>query len=225
MNSTPLLPVYNHFECLAIENEPPLSKPLLVDAQVVPTPPLNPPHRRKPRWERRLPRPYVIAATDGPNSLSLKVELQTTDTAYVVGVMALLDCGATGSFIDTDFVTKHRLMVRQLVQPIPVYNVDGSSNEAGAITAVVDVILQYRDHSERTPLAVTNLGHQNVILGYSWLREHNPEVNWQTQEVKLSRCPAKCQTCRRELHATKLQLRRATQRLDACRAGFPPPFQ
>jgi Reverse transcriptase (RNA-dependent DNA polymerase) len=34
-----------------------------------------------------------------------------------------------------------------------------------------------------------------MILGYPWLRNHNPEVNWQTQEVTLSRCPSQCHTC------------------------------
>ena len=224
MNCTPPLPVHNRFECLAIDNEPPFSLPSLVHDPAVLTTPLNTLHSRKPRWERRLPRSYTIAANDGPDSLSLKVELQSTDTAQVVGVTALLDCGAQGSFIDTDFVGKHRLTVRKLQKPIPVYNVDGTPNEAGAITSIVDVILRYKDHSERTPLAVTNLGRQNVILGYSWLREHNPEVNWQTGEVKLSRCPAKCQSCRRELRVETVRRRKEAQRARTCRMGPCPRF-
>ena len=39
---------------------------------------------------------------------------------------------------------------------------------------------------------VTSLGKRDVILGYPWLRQHNPEINWQTQEVKLSCCPNCC---------------------------------
>ena len=38
-----------------------------------------------------------------------------------------------------------------------------------------------------------------MILGYPWLHEHNPEVNWKTQEVTLSLCPAQCHTCRVKL--------------------------
>jgi hypothetical protein len=34
------------------------------------------------------------------NSLKLKVELETTDTAEVKSANALADCGATGEFID-----------------------------------------------------------------------------------------------------------------------------
>ena len=68
------------------------------------TPPPTNRKLRKPRWERQLPRQYITAAAEGPHSLLLKVEIQTTDTAEVLGVTALLDSGATGSFIDTEFV-------------------------------------------------------------------------------------------------------------------------
>jgi len=39
-------------------------------------------------------------------------------------------------------------------------------------------------------LAVSNLGKQSMILGYTWLKDHNPEVNWQTGEVQMNRCPS-----------------------------------
>jgi hypothetical protein len=64
-----------------------------------------------------------------------------------------------------------------LTNPIPVYNVDGTANNAGAITDIADVILRYERHSERTQLAITHLGKQSLILGYNWLHNHNPEIN------------------------------------------------
>ena len=79
--------------------------------------------------------------------------------------------------------------------PILVYNVDGSPNEAGQISKVVDVILYYKTHSERTLLAVSSLRRQNMILGYTWLKDHNPEVNWQTREVQTNQCPPRCEGC------------------------------
>jgi hypothetical protein len=41
---------------------------------------------------------------------------------------------------------------------------DGSPNEAGSITKVVDVVLCYRDHSEHAVFTVTSLGRQDIIL-------------------------------------------------------------
>jgi len=98
-------------------------------------------------------------------------------------VKALLDSGATGNFIDQDFVRTKGINTQSLFRPILVYNVDGSPNEAGQISEVVDIVLRYKTHSERTLLAVSSLRKQNMILGYTWLKDHNLEVNWQTREV------------------------------------------
>ena len=70
--------------------------------------------------------------------------------------------------------------------PILVYNVDGSPNEAGQISEVVDVVLYYKIYSERMLLAVSSLRRQNIILSYTWLKDHNPEINWQTGEVQMN---------------------------------------
>jgi len=31
-----------------------------------------------------------------------------------------------------------------------------------------------------------------VILGILWLACHNPEIDWRTGEVKITRCPEEC---------------------------------
>ena len=76
---------------------------------------------------------------------------------------------------------------------IPVFNVDGSSNEAEQISEVVDVVLWYKTYSERMLLAVSGLGKQNLILGYDWLKDHNPKIDWEKGEVEMTRCPLQCE--------------------------------
>jgi len=129
---------------------------------------------------------------DGSTSLKLKVELETTDTGEMKSVSSFMDSGATGEYIDCHYAKSNRLHTRKLSEPIPVYNVDGTLNEAGSITEVVDLILRYQNHSEWTLFAVTGLGKQKLILGHSWLRKHNPEIDWVTGEVKMSRYPPRC---------------------------------
>ena len=82
------------------------------------------------------------------------------DTAEVKSVRALLDSGATGMFIDRDYVRTNRLSTRALSNPIPVRNVDGTPNEAGSVTEVVELVLRYKNHSERVFFSVTGLGKQ-----------------------------------------------------------------
>jgi hypothetical protein len=51
----------------------------------------------------------------------------------------------------------------------------------------VDIILHYKDHSEHAEIfTVTAIGQEDVIFGLPWLREHNLEVDWRTEEVKMS---------------------------------------
>ena len=39
---------------------------------------------------------------------------------------------------------------------------------------------------------VCNLGQMEVILGMPWLAAHNPEIDWEKGEVKMTRCPPIC---------------------------------
>jgi len=135
-----------------------------------------------------------------------------------------LDSGATGNFIDKDFVRTKGISTWSISCPIPVFNVDGSSNEAGQISEVVDVVLRYKTHSERTLLAVFNLGKQSMILGYTWLKDHNPEVDWQTGEVQMNRCPPRCEGCHaiRKEQASRRKVE--VKAINVCRSGPSPEY-
>jgi hypothetical protein len=121
-------------------------------------------------------------------SLAVDVEIELTDTAVKRCTQALIDCGTTGCFIDIQWAKFNNIPTCPLTNPTPVYNVDGTANNASAITDIADVILHYENHSERTQLAITRLGKQRLILGYNWLCNHNSEINWQTKDVTMSRC-------------------------------------
>jgi len=110
-------------------------------------------------------------------SIILPIEISTTDTSKVHSVKVLLDSGAMGNFIDKDFVGMKDISTQSISCSIPVYNINGSSNKAGQISKVVDVVLCYKTHSERMLLAISSLRKQSMILGYTWLKDHNPEVN------------------------------------------------
>jgi len=149
---------------------------------------------RKPKWEKRLPKLLLVSALNAQGtSLLLPVEIGTTDTSELYSVKALLDCRATGSFIDRDFVRLKGMNTWTLLRNISVFNVDGSPNKAEQITEVVDVVLRYKTHSERMLLAVSRLGKQSLILGYDWLKDHNPKIDWEKREVEMTRYPLCCE--------------------------------
>jgi hypothetical protein len=187
VNHTSPLSTSNHYALLDVdlveENSTLPSKPtdeatIVADIQStpqVPSHPVYPPHLKQREW--RLLHRYVVTSTPSENSLHLKVEIVTMNIQQLISFMALLDCGATNLFVDQGFVDRNRITTRTLSHPIPVYNIDRTLNEAGSINEVVDVILHYKDHSERVQFTVTGLRKQDAILGYTWLKEHNLEVD------------------------------------------------
>ena len=89
---------------------------------------------QKPKWEKALPESYTILAIGESSSLKLKVELETMDTSKRKSINSLVDSGATGEFIDRDYAKSCWFNLQKLTCPIPVYNIDGTSNEAGSMT-------------------------------------------------------------------------------------------
>jgi len=187
--SVPWSPV-NNFTVLTIED------PNTIDSELIDTPPPNLPVTaplRRPKWEKRLPKLFSISTLDMQGtSLLLLVKIGITDTSELHAVKALLDCRATGSFINRDFVCLKGMNTWTLSHNIPVFNVDGSPNKAGQISEVMDIVLYYKTHSERMLLAVSRLGKQSLILGYDWLKDYNPKVDWEKEEVEMTHCPLWC---------------------------------
>jgi len=62
----------------------------------------------------------------------------------------------------------------------------------GIVEELVEIwpneVCDNKTHSERMLLAVSGLGKQNRILGYDWLKDHNPKIDWEKGEVEITRC-------------------------------------
>ena len=48
------------------------------------------------------------------------------------------------------------------------------------------------DHVETLTFAITNIGSSDMIIGFSWLKLHNPLVNWRTGKLCFTNCPSSC---------------------------------
>ena len=69
---------------------------------------------------------------------------------------------------------------------------DGSFNKEGPIENMVEVNIYYQGHRERMEIDVIGGQKWMVILRMPWLTCHNPEIDWKTGEVKMTRCPEEC---------------------------------
>jgi len=72
-----------------------------------------------------------------------------------------------------------------------VLNVDGTRNQEGDITHYVLLTIGIGKHAEKLWCAVT------------WLRKHNPDIDWVTGKVNLTWCPPECKSLL-ETHFAKI---------------------
>ena len=73
-----------------------------------------------------------------------------------------------------------------------MYNVDRTWNSAGSITHAVELIVKFQGYHEKIMAEVMDLGKNSFILGFSWLKHHNLDIDWTKGTVKMTRCPQHC---------------------------------
>ena len=124
--------------------------------------------------------------------VTVKIGLERIDTQEGIMVEALLDSGAMRLVMSSEFARKQGFKLKRLERPMNIRNVDGSLNKEGPIKHMVEVNIYYQGHRERMEIDVIGGQKWMVILGMSWLACHNPEIDWKTGEVKMTRCPEEC---------------------------------
>jgi len=85
-------------------------------------------------------------------------------------------------------VVRYRFKLQKLERPIVVRNVNGTNNSVGATTHQVEMNVYYKGHVKRIKINVCNLERTDIILEMLWLQVYNPEINWEIEEVKMTRC-------------------------------------
>ena len=109
-----------------------------------------------------------------------------------VQVEALVDSGATATFVSKRVVESNNLVTEQLANPFDVINVDGTPNRNGQITHTLRASLQIGSHMSNQNILITDIGRKDMIIGMTFLRRHNPEIDWAAGKWRFTRCPESC---------------------------------
>src|SRR5882724_7330749 len=114
----------------------------------------------EPRTKQAVPElpPILIHSATLCRGTDIPLQLSTVDSNTPMSIKDLIDSGATGLFIDINYMWSKNLKTRCLPRGILVYNVDGTPNEAGHITEVIYLIVQYKNHLEQATFHVTGIG-------------------------------------------------------------------
>ena len=109
-------------------------------------------------------------------SLSLGPQKQKT--------LALLDLGASTCFLDEEFAKRHKIRLVQKSKPVHVEVIDGQSLLSGSITHESEPIeVAFKDHSSYVVFNIIRTPSSLVILGLSWLEDHNPSIDWRLRRI------------------------------------------
>src|SRR5271168_839052 len=117
------------------------------------------------------------------NTLFIPITIRDL-SGKTVETPALVDSGAGGKFIDKNFARNSKMDIYNLERPMKALNVDGTENKRGTIKQYVDLTFTINGRPQTQRLFLTGLGKQKIILGFPWLQEQNPIINWRTGEFR-----------------------------------------
>jgi len=84
----------------------------------------------------------------------VKIGLERIDIQEGVIVEALLDSGATGLVMSSEFIRKQGFKLKKMERPIYIRNADGTFNKEEPIENTVEVNIYYQGHKERIEIDV-----------------------------------------------------------------------
>jgi hypothetical protein len=93
----------------------------------------------------------------------------------------LVDSGANGMFISSDYVNRNDLITSSLAHAMRIRMANGAVQTTNLQVSHVDVRVQgYRDTLSFT---VTPIKGYDVIFGKPWLTAHNPVIDWSSNTI------------------------------------------
>ena len=70
-----------------------------------------------------------------------------------------------------------------------IWNIDGTHNKAGSITHYVDLQVRVGAKVQDMRFLVTDIGEDEIILGYPWLVAFQPVIDWKEAVLDESMQP------------------------------------
>ena len=108
----------------------------------------------------------------------MKVPISFRTSHAMTDKKILVDSGATNNFIHPRLVKHLSLGTNPLEKPKKVWNVDGTTNKGGELTHYVDLEVKTGNEKQKMHFLITDLGDDDLILGYPWLSTFEPTFSW-----------------------------------------------
>jgi hypothetical protein len=110
-------------------------------------------------------------------SMHIPVSIRTS--YFMADKRALVDSGATDNFINATFAARMGLGLKELPTPKKIFNIDNTTNKSGKITHYLDLDVCAKGIHKEMCFLITDIGSEDILLGYPWLATFEPKFNWQ----------------------------------------------
>jgi hypothetical protein len=125
--------------------------------------------------------------------------------------VALLDSGATENFININYAQKLNLPIWRLTQERRLFNVNGTLNKAGTLKYYTDIVTRTGTKHTCRRYFLTDLGDNQVILGYLWFASAQPRIDWAKGWIDYQQLPIimRMDDTKKAMFATQVKGRKA----------------
>ena len=97
----------------------------------------------------------------------------------------LLDSGASDDFISISFARKHSILINPIIPLFTNLAVKGQNDTF--IIGEVELEINYQRLREYRKFKVMDLIKYDIILGITFLQDHNPDINWKEFNIKFEK--------------------------------------
>jgi hypothetical protein len=113
----------------------------------------------------------------------MRVPVSIRTSYFMADKKALVDSGATNNFMHPVFAKRMGLGLQKLPTPKKIFNIDNTTNKSGMITHYLDLDVCTNNIHKQMQFLVTNIGNEEVLLGYPWLATFEPRFNWRSAVI------------------------------------------
>jgi hypothetical protein len=131
----------------------------------------------------------------------MKMPVLVQNTHSRAKKQVIVDSGATSNFISNKLLRKMKIGKRNLPKPRTIWLMHGKRNEERHITEYVDLLVRCGDKSKELRFLVTDLGEEEIVVGYPWLKVFRPKIDWKNTTLDEEMHPLVISTTGRKIDA------------------------
>ncbi len=138
-------------------------------------------------WVRAVHKFNSVIVTTRFRSMHIPVSIRTSNT--MADRKALVDSGATDCFMSENFIRRMKLGKQPLQKPQKIWNIDNTANQAREITHYIILDIQTGGTRKKIQFLVTNIGNEDIVLGYPWMATFEPKFTWKSGVINEKELP------------------------------------